>query len=318
MADLVRGDQTIERNAAVRHGETGGKTLAAERQRIGDARGVAVELSSGEQMREAGGRKRPALSSQLSQLFEQRARIGGRGQASREFTGEIHRHDLQFDSDLRAEDSLHVIEASENRIAGLRFASVARQIGRIAEDGNLDPLRGHTGLQRLRPGAQLADHGAIGGGRVARHLHRIASERNAPLQHGVREFEHHRAGRAVIDRLRRPIHDEQFATVPDHAARQTVVNADARPGTRNAFEGALVELHGTTGGELRETLVAGELQAKAAAERGELEYRGGTITNECGSQVLRMLRYEARGRAAQCWPRRGCEQERRAARQNPK
>ena len=126
MADLVRGDERVQRGAAVSHGETGGKTPAAERQRIGDARGVAVELASGEQMREAGGGKRRALSSQLSQLFEQRARIGGRGQAGGEFTVEIHRYDLQFHSHLRAEDSVHVIEASENRIAGLRFACVAR------------------------------------------------------------------------------------------------------------------------------------------------------------------------------------------------
>src|SRR4029453_10902092 len=112
MADLVRGYQTIERGVVVSHGETGTKTRAAERQRIGDACGVAIQLAAGEKMREAGVDKRRALLSQPPQLSEQRARIRGRGQVGREFTAEIHRYDLQFHSHLRAEDSVHVIEAS--------------------------------------------------------------------------------------------------------------------------------------------------------------------------------------------------------------
>ena len=47
MADLVRGDERIQRGAVVSHGDAGGKTLAAEPQRISDARGVAVQLAAG-------------------------------------------------------------------------------------------------------------------------------------------------------------------------------------------------------------------------------------------------------------------------------
>src|SRR6187399_716960 len=126
MPDLVRDDERIQRGAAVSHGETGGITLAAERRVIADACGVAVELATGDQMREAGGGKRRSPSSQLSQLIDQRARIGGRGQLRARFTADIHRYDLQFDSQLRAEDPVHVIDASKNRLAGLRFAFVAR------------------------------------------------------------------------------------------------------------------------------------------------------------------------------------------------